>query len=76
MAPKGEKGTNGRFYEQLLFWVAMNNIGMKILIKEGYEIGKKIGGGKSEKWPIEIYRCGVCELSKPTGTHRKYTSEI
>ena len=55
MAPTGKKGTNGLFYEQLLFWVAMNNIGMKILIKEGYEIGKAIGGGKGEKWSIEIY---------------------
>ena len=55
MAPKGKKGTNGLFYEQLLFWVAMNNIGMKILIKEGYENGRAIGGGKGEKWSIEIY---------------------
>ena len=29
---------------------------MKILIKEGYEIGKAIGGGKGDKWPIEIYQ--------------------
>ena len=55
MAPTGEKGTNGRFYEQLLFWVAVNNIGIKILIKEGYEIGKAMGGGRGEKWLIEIY---------------------
>ena len=33
MAPKGKKGTNGCFYERLMFWVAMNNIGMKILIR-------------------------------------------
>ena len=52
-----------------MFWVAMHNIGMKILIKEGYVIGQAIGGGKNEKWSIEIYRCGVCELPKPTGTH-------
>ena len=76
MAPKGKKGANGRFYKKLLFWMAMNNIGMKILIKEGYEISKAIGGGKGEKWPIEIYWYGVCELPKPTGTHKKSTYEI
>ena len=69
MAPKGQKGANARFYEQLLFWVAMNNIGIKILIKEGYKVGKSIGNGNAQdRWPIEIYRCGVCELPKPTGT--------
>ena len=68
MGKRGKNGKNQRFKEQLLFWVAMQNIGMGILLKEGYQLGHAIGGGDEDnKWPVEIMRCGVCELPKPAG---------
>ena len=74
MAKKGQKGSNARFLEQLMVWVALNNPGLRILLREGYILGKAIGGSRPgiEKWPIEIYRCGVCELPKPTGKQRNW----
>ena len=71
MGKRGLNGKNKRFKEQLLFWVAMQNIGMSIMIKEGYELGRAIGGGDGDqKFPVEILRCGVCSLPKPTGEQR------
>ena len=68
MAKRGKHGGNNRFKEQLLNWVTIQNIDIVMLVKEGYELEESIGGGNGDsKWPIEVFRCGVCELPKPTG---------
>ena len=70
MGKRGLRGSNARFMEQLMFWAAMQNLGLGILREEGYELGRGIAGGTGiDRWPSEIFKCGVCELPKPTGVH-------